>query len=46
VQLPRDVRGHRGESLVAGRKLAVAVRGNWAEFELRSVLDHEVVAIE
>jgi tetratricopeptide (TPR) repeat protein len=24
----------------------VAVRGNWAEFDVRSVLDHEVVAIE
>jgi hypothetical protein len=46
VQLPPDVRGHRGECLVAARKLAVAVRANWAEFELRSVLDHEVVVIE
>ena len=46
VQLPRDVRGHRGECLVAGRKLAVSVRGDWAEFELRSVPDHEVVVIE
>jgi hypothetical protein len=46
VRLPRDVRGHRGECLVAGRKLAVAMRGNWAEFELRTVLGHEVVLIE
>lgn len=46
VQMPPEVRGHRGECLVAGRRIAVAVRGNWAEFDVRSVLDHEVVAIE
>jgi len=46
VQLPPKVRGHRGECLVAGRRVGVAVRGNWAEFDVRSVLDHEVVVIE
>jgi hypothetical protein len=46
VQLPPEVRGHHGTCLVAARKVGVAVAGNWAEFELRSVLDHEVVVIE
>jgi len=46
VQLPPEVRGHHGRCLVAARKVGVAVAGNWAEFELRSVLDHEVVVIE
>ena len=47
VQMPPEVRGHRGECLVAGRgSIVVTVRGNWAEFDVRSVLDHEVVVIE
>jgi hypothetical protein len=31
---------------VAGGKLSVGTRENWVEFELRSVMDHEVVVIE
>jgi hypothetical protein len=46
VQLPQDVRGGHGECLVAARKLAVTLREKWASFELRSVLDHEVVVLE
>ena len=46
IQLPPEVRGNRGTCLVTGRKLGVALRGRWVEFELRSVLDHEVVVIE
>jgi Hypothetical glycosyl hydrolase 6 len=46
VLLPGGVRGRRGELLVAGGKLSVGTRENWVEFELRSVMDHEVVVIE
>jgi hypothetical protein len=46
VQLPQDVRGGHAECLVVARKLAVSVREKWAAFELRSVLDHEVVVLE
>jgi hypothetical protein len=45
VQLPPDVRGGHAECLVAAGKPAVTVREKWASFELRSVLDHEVVIL-
>ena len=37
-----------GRALVseAGGEIAVAVDGGWASFELKSVLDHEVVVLE
>jgi hypothetical protein len=46
IQLPADVRGRRAECLVSGRILTAAVRENRTVFELRSVLDHEVVVLE
>jgi hypothetical protein len=45
VQLPADVRARRAERLVGTGKLAITARRNWAEFELRSVMDHEAIVI-
>jgi hypothetical protein len=45
VRLPAEVRGRQSECLVSGSKLAVGVRSGWAEFDLKTVLDHEVVVI-
>lgn len=45
VRLPGEVRGRQSECLVSGGKLTLGVRAGWAEFELKRVLDHEVVVI-
>ena len=45
VKLPQDVRGRRAQFLLSNAKSAVAVKQGWATFEIRSVLDHEVVVI-
>ncbi len=46
VRLPRNVRGHEIRCLVSGAKPKPAMRGGQAVFELKSVLDHEVLLIE
>ncbi len=45
VKLPADVKGKSAQLLVAGRTAAAGIRDGWATFEVRSVLDHEVVVI-
>jgi hypothetical protein len=45
VQLPGDVKGTRARLLVSGRELTAAVKDGWAAFEVKSILDHEVVVI-
>lgn len=45
IKLPEDVRGQRSELLVSGAKTRCAVEQGWAAFELKSVLDHEVVVV-
>jgi hypothetical protein len=45
IKLPEDVRGHRSQLLVSGAKTRCAVEQGWAAFELKSVLDHEVVVV-
>ena len=45
VRLPGDVRGRTLQLLVSGEKPAMAVRQGWAEFQVKSILDHEAVVI-
>ncbi len=45
VKLPEDVRGRNMQLLVSGLKPAMAVRQGWAGFELKSIVDHEVIVI-
>jgi Hypothetical glycosyl hydrolase 6 len=45
LKLPNDVPGRRAQYLVSNAKAAVAVRQGWAIFEVKSVLDHEVIVI-
>ncbi|HEU5145134.1 MAG TPA: beta-galactosidase [Chryseosolibacter sp.] len=45
VQLPRDVSGKNLRSLVSGATITPRVRDGWAAFEIKSVLDHEVIVI-
>jgi hypothetical protein len=45
VRLPEDIRARRIELLASGARTTMAVRQGWAEFELKSVLDHEVAVI-
>ena len=46
VRLPADVRGRGLRLLVSSEKPTLSIDGGWARFELRSVVDHEVVLIE
>jgi hypothetical protein len=46
IKLPEDVRGRAIECLVSNAKPSLAVRQGWAAFELKSVLDHEVMVIQ
>ncbi len=45
VRLPEEVHARRLDLLVSGARTPVAVRQGWAAFELKSVLDPEVVVI-
>jgi hypothetical protein len=46
VRLPADVQSVRARTLVGGEAIAATVQAGWAGFEIKSVLDHEVVVIE
>jgi hypothetical protein len=46
VRLPDDVRGRRIRLLVSDKTVVPTVKASWAQFELPSVLDHEVMVIE
>jgi hypothetical protein len=46
VRLPQDTRGRSARFLVAETNQPLTVRPGWAAFEVRSILDHEVVLIE
>ena len=45
VNLAEDVGGRHIGFLVSQSKATVTVRKNWAAFEVKSILDHEVVVI-
>jgi hypothetical protein len=40
-----DVHGRNAQFLVSENKPAVTVRDGWAAFEVKSILDHEVVVV-
>jgi hypothetical protein len=46
IRLPGGVRGRGVNMLVAGGSIKPAVADGWARFEIRSILDHEVLVIE
>jgi hypothetical protein len=45
VKLPAEARGRSAQLLVAGRGTPVAAKDGWATFEVKSILDHEVVVV-
>ncbi len=45
VRLPKDVRGTKVRSLVSGQNIPFDVSKGWIHFEVKSVLDHEVMVI-
>jgi hypothetical protein len=46
VKLPSDVRGRKLRSLVSTQRLTAAEKSGWATFEIKSILDHEVVVLQ
>jgi len=45
IKLPADVSGRTARRLVSAGAAAIAVRQGWAELEVKSILDHEVVVV-
>ncbi|HWR54186.1 MAG TPA: alpha-amylase family protein [Bryobacteraceae bacterium] len=45
LRLPRGVDGERMRLLVAGAAGSATVQNGWASFDLKSILDHEVVVL-
>lgn len=45
IKLPKDIAGKSLRTLVSGAKISSGVKNGWTEFEIGSVLDHEVVVI-
>jgi hypothetical protein len=45
VKLPDDVKGRSVQHLVSGAKAVAGVKQGWATFEVKSILDHEVLVI-
>ena len=45
IKLNRDVKGKNLKLLVSGQKPSVTVKDGWAQFEVKSILNHEVVVI-
>jgi hypothetical protein len=45
VKLPAGVAGRTAKRLVSAGAATVTVKQGWAEFEVRSILDHEVIVI-
>lgn len=45
VALPKDLRARSARLLVSGNKHRLSVKDGWASFEMRSILDHEVVVL-
>ena len=45
VKLPDDVKARGAQYLVSKAKPSIAVKQGWATFEVKSVLDHEVVVV-
>ena len=45
IKLPADVKGRVAQMLVAGRGATIGVKDGWATFDVRSILDHEVVVV-
>jgi hypothetical protein len=45
VKLPNDVSGKSLNLLVSGQKVSPSVNNGWVSFEVKSILDHEVVVL-
>ena len=45
VKLPVDVHGKRLRLLVSGKALTAGITAGWRRFEVKFIMDHEVVVI-
>ena len=45
VKLPNGMKGKNLRSLVSNQKISANVSEGWCHFEIKSVLDHEVITI-
>ena len=45
IKLGKDVKGDKLNLLVSGEKASAKVKDGWSEFQIRSILNHEVIVI-
>jgi hypothetical protein len=45
VKLPDGVRGRNVKLLVGDRKPSISTRNGWCQFQINSILDHEVIVL-
>lgn len=45
IKLAKDVKGNNLKLLVSDQKISPEVRDGWSEFQIKSILNHEVVVI-
>jgi hypothetical protein len=45
IKLGKDVKGDKLNLLVSGEKASAKVRDGWSEFQIKSILNHEVIVI-
>jgi hypothetical protein len=45
LKLPEDVKGRAVEQLVSVARIPASVKQGWLTFEVKRVLDHEVVVV-
>jgi hypothetical protein len=45
VRLPKDVKGEYLNLLVAGQKISAVVKDGWSQFQIQSILNHEVIVM-
>ena len=45
VQVPEGVVGRSAQLLVAEQTTALSINDGWAEFEVKAILDHEVIVV-
>lgn len=45
IRVPEGVSGNTLRLLVSGEKISLSTQGGWSRFELKSILDHEVIVL-
>ena len=45
IKLPKDIKGEYLNLLVSGQKISAIVKDGWSQFQINSILNHEVIVL-